>query len=123
MMAAVTVDHCYVRPAPRRPSAAVYARRRVVVGLLLVLVLAAACLVAGRVVAALGGGPASASERRPAPAAQRVAPAMYVVDRGDTVWSIARSLQPEGDVRPLVQALLRANGGPDLVVGSGLALP
>jgi hypothetical protein len=48
---------------------------------------------------------------------------MYVVQPGDTMWGIARSLQPEGDVRAVVSRLVRANGGPDLQVGQRLALP
>jgi hypothetical protein len=118
-MAAITVDPYYVRTAPCRPSAAVYARRRLVAGLLLVLVLAATCLAAGRATAALGDEPASVPGRRPVPAAA----AAYVVEQGDTLWSIARTLQPEGDVRRLVQALRRANGGTQLRVGTRLRLP
>jgi Tfp pilus assembly protein FimV len=122
-MAAVTVDPYYVRIAPSRPSAAVYARRRLVAGLLLVLVLAAACLAAGRATAALGDEPASVPGRRPVPAASSATVGTYVVEQGDTLWSIARSLQPEGDVRPLVQALRRANGGTRLIVGTRLTVP
>jgi len=38
-----------------------------------------------------------------------------VVRAGDTVWSIARRLQPHGDVRSLVDRIVAANGfaGPE----------
>ena len=38
----------------------------------------------------------------------------YVVQPGDTLWSIARRLQPEGDVRALVHQLVAANDGAEL---------
>src|SRR5829696_2991972 len=49
--------------------------------------------------------------------------AAYVVQPGDTLWSVARSLQPEGDLRPLVRGLSQANGGAALAIGQVLALP
>jgi hypothetical protein len=44
------------------------------------------------------------------------------VQPGDTLWSIARSVQPAGDVRPLVHRLERANHGTRLRVGDRLLL-
>ncbi len=46
-----------------------------------------------------------------------------VVQPGDSLWTIARSIQPDGDVRPLVQQLAALNGGALLQVGQVLALP
>jgi Tfp pilus assembly protein FimV len=105
----------YVTPV-RQPSAAVYRRRRLAVVLVVAGLLAAALLAAGPSVAAFGNDPASVPERRPAAA-------VHVVQPGDTLWSIARSLQPTGDVRPLVNALERANGGTSLEVGQKVRLP
>jgi hypothetical protein len=45
-----------------------------------------------------------------------------VVQPGDTLWSIARRLQPEGDVRPLVDALADRNGGAGVQAGQRLWL-
>jgi nucleoid-associated protein YgaU len=77
--------------------------------------LAIIVLVAPRVGSAFGSVPASAPERGPEPV-------VYVVQPGDTLWSIARQVQPTGDVRPLVERLERANHGARLQVGDRLTL-
>ena len=72
--------------------------------------------------AAAAGAPADAvaSAAPVAPAHAATAPAVYVVQPGDTLWSIARQLHPSGDIRPLVDALAdRAGSGP-LVAGEAL---
>ena len=84
-----------------RRSARVYRRRRI----LAVVVLFAALVLARALVGWLGSGPLSAPEPAGVSAAQPVAMRAYVVQPGDTLWSIARALQPTGDVRPLVQRL------------------
>jgi Tfp pilus assembly protein FimV len=92
-------------------------------------------LAASRAAATFRDVPASVPERRPVPAlaaaaaagsaatAARRAASGYVVQPGDTLWSIARRLQPEGDVRPLVDQLVDLNGGTDLEVGQRLPIP
>ena len=55
-------------------------------------------------------------------AAPAVAAHAYVVQPGDTLWSIARQLQPEGDVRPLVDQLSARHGGSALQAGERLDL-
>ncbi|MDQ1423189.1 MAG: hypothetical protein QOD72_687 [Acidimicrobiaceae bacterium] len=72
------------------------------------------CL-APRVGSAVGSVPASAPERGPEPV-------VYVVQPGDTLWSIARQVQPTGDVRRLVERLERDNHGARLQVGDRLML-
>jgi hypothetical protein len=47
---------------------------------------------------------------------------VHVVQAGDTLWSIARTLHPDGDVRPLVDRLVELNGGDHLEVGQVLVL-
>ena len=42
---------------------------------------------------------------------------VVVVRVGDTLWSIARQLQPTGDVRPLVDELSSRAGGADIDAG------
>ena len=48
---------------------------------------------------------------------------LYVVRRGDTLWSIASQMQPGGDPRPLVAELQRQLHGGELVPGDELKLP
>jgi hypothetical protein len=121
-------------PAPRLPRvdltprgplpAAVYHRRRLVVAALLL----GALLSLGWVLGALGGGPLTASESGSgrATATLRMAPVAkttHVVAPGDTLWSIARELAPEGDVRPVVDALAAHRNGRPLQVGERIVLP
>jgi hypothetical protein len=119
--AMVTATPLETQPTLPRPHLvlvappAVIRRRRVVVAGVLLAVIVMAALVAGRVSAVLGDTPAVPGHRP--------GTASYVVQPGDTLWSIARSLQPEGDVRPLVRGLSGANGGTNLAVGQVLVLP
>lgn len=106
-----------------RPTAAQFRRRRAVASLSAVVLLGA-----GVVLGVPGGVPLTPSGRAPAagavPAnAVAVAESSYVVRPGDTLWHIARALQPEGDVRPLVQRLAAARGGAPLLAGERLVLP
>lgn len=72
----------------------------------------------------LGGGPLAASEPVP-PGFDAVAVAQrsYVVQRGDTVWAIARRAQPEGDIRPLVAKISDGRTGGPLRPGEVLLVP
>ena len=101
-------------PAPRRRSS-IYWRRRLVVLVAVLLFVVAARAALG----ALGGGPLAAPET---PAGRGGAAAVYVVQPGDTYWSIARHLQPSGDVRVLVDRLSAEHGGAPLQPGEQLAL-
>ena len=105
------------RPAlRRRPSAAAYRRRRLAALFLIVFVV----LLARAAFGWLGGGPLTASE--PTSLSPRLQ-ASYVVQPGDTLWTIARQLQPQGDVRPLVTKLAAARQGAPLSSGERIALP
>jgi hypothetical protein len=105
------------RPVCRGPSSAVvYRRRRVVVASLVLGVLLGGRVVLGPV----GGGPLSAP--RPVPSV-RVSEQVHVVQPGDTLWTIARTLQPEGDIRRLVDHLAAQRHGAALQVGERIALP
>jgi len=77
----------------------------------------------------LGAGSLAGAEQAgrpaaPAPVAQAQLPAAasYVVQPGETLWSLARRLQPEGDVRPLVARLRVASGGGPIVPGQRIHL-
>ncbi|MEO5680507.1 MAG: LysM domain-containing protein [Acidimicrobiales bacterium] len=89
--------------------------------------LAAVALVAAVVGTLLGAGSlAGAEQAKPAPsdgaAATESAGATHLVQPGDTLWSLARRLQPDGDVRPLVARLRAAAGGGLLVPGQRIHL-
>lgn len=100
-----------------RSSKAQFRRRRAVAALTAAVLLGAgtALVVPGEVSLASSGAPAATSVP--------VARTTYVVQPGDTLWRIARDLQPSGDVRPLVQRLGAARGGAPLRTGERLALP
>ena len=111
----VAITHpASIRFTPARPwaSPAVYRRRRAaVVGALLVLLAFASLALQ----LAAGNG-SSGSEARP------VATVSVVVAPGDSVWSIAADLAPTSDPRPVVDAIVAANGGSSLVPGQRLEL-
>ena len=105
---------------PVRLPASTYRRRRAVAAGLVVM----AVLVLSAALGTFGGGPLPAPDR-PGPSRLEAADgrAVYVVQPGDTFWSIARRLEPSGDPRPLVDRLVAAHGGPTLHVGERLPLP
>ncbi|MDQ1403811.1 MAG: hypothetical protein QOG03_2127 [Actinomycetota bacterium] len=118
-------QHTTARPAlrlvaggrARQPMRFVYWRRRVAA-----LVLAAGLVLGLRAAPAwLRSGPLSAPGS-PAPATQPIGATTYVVQAGDTVWAIARRVQPSGDIRPLVDRLQAQLRGAVLVPGTRLHL-
>ena len=112
----------------RRLHPAVYRRRRLVaalLGLVVVATLALAVVGAAALVGSSGAPDGTPAATEPASGPSAAAPevtAGYVVQPGDTVWEIARRLQPEGDVRPLVDRLAERTGGGALVAGQRLDL-
>ena len=102
----------------RRPGAVELRRRRAVAAFVALVLLGGGAALGGLVGAPLTSpGPAPAERFLP------VAETSYVVGPGDTLWEIARALQPSGDVRPLVQRLAQARGAAPLRVGERLVLP
>ena len=110
-----------IRPAPRA-SATTYRRRRAAaVGLALAIV-----VVAAQAGGALGDSPLAVSERRPASLSaisSEDGPVAYVVEAGDSLWSIAEELAPGEDPRPMVDALSEARDGAPLIPGETIYLP
>lgn len=103
--------------APHRLARqAVYRRRRLAAVVLLVLTTAVVVLLASAVLARSAGG------GTPVPAAGTPSE-VHVVQPGDTLWSIARDLAPNADVRLTVDRLVDLNGGAPLTVGQRLVLP
>lgn len=95
-----------------------------VVAILVVAVLLVATMALGR---SDGGsltavGPVPPGQARSSGPVAPVAQRSYVVGPGDTLWSIARGLQPQGDLRPLVDRLAAGRHGGPLRVGERVAL-
>lgn len=128
MAAIAHPDITHVRPLarlrlcpPPAATAADYRRRRAVAALVLVLA------VIGLSFAILQLRAPVATELRttsvsPA-AATPAAPPVYVVQPGDTLWSIAATLHPDGDIRDTVDRLVERNGSAALQTGQRLRLP
>ena len=97
----------------RRPDPRVLRRRRLVVALVVFLLIAAAF------------GAASIALSRPATAGALPAPRpTYVVEAGDTYWSIAAARHHgSGDLRIEVDQLIDANGARPLVPGDRIDIP
>jgi hypothetical protein len=77
----------------------------------------------GRVVGSVWGAGRALGGTEPAPAASRT---VYVVRQGDTLWELARArVGPEGDPRPMVEAIRELNGlaTSALLEGQTLRLP
>ncbi|MEP7203836.1 MAG: LysM domain-containing protein [Ilumatobacteraceae bacterium] len=111
----------------REPSSApqVYARRRLMVLLTLAAIVLVLFVGAGHVVANRGGAPASASMIRPANAAVATPAAsnLYVVQAGDTLWSIGQRFHGDRSLADFVDQLVAVNGGTEIQVSQALALP
>lgn len=103
---------------------AVYRRRRVVALILAVALVVVAMTGIRAVLHPLTGGvdgrPLSTVDgSAPVPAGTET----LLVQPGESLWDIARDLQPTGDLRPLVDELAALNGGATLEAGQNLVLP
>ena len=98
----------------------IYVRRRLTVVLSLAAIVLVLFLGAGHVVANRGGTPASASMIRPATA---TAATVYIVQPGDTLWSIGERFHGHTALVDYVDSLVTANGGTELQVAQPLTLP
>ena len=110
-------------PGPRLARAArqrVYRRRRVAAVFVGLFATAGLFQVAHLGATLLGGGPLTAPEEQTyRPAAAHV----YVVQPGDTLWSIAQRAEPGADPRQLVQQLDTELGGAGLRPGQAIIVP
>jgi hypothetical protein len=106
-------------PGGRSPVAlaATYRRRRLVAVLVLVTVL----VIAIQLAQALAGVAAGWSAPTSAPIE---GPTVTVeAGPGDTLWSLAREVRPEGDVRPLVEAMVADRGTAAVAIGEQVRVP
>ena len=102
------------RPAGARQQVRLTARGRAAVFFLLSVVTLLLVMIA------VGGTSADASDSAGGPATASV-----VVQPGDSLWTIAKSLQPNGDPRSMMQTLVELNSleGGELVAGQQLIVP
>lgn len=108
------------RPTVRsHPSAAVRRRRAVIT---LVVLAALGILLGAGSLAGAGQAPSPSPGSATQIETRSVAAATHVVQPGDTLWSLARRIQPEGDIRPLVARLRAAHGPGPLLPGQPLRL-
>lgn len=103
-------------PSTFRLPAATYRRRR----LAAVLVVAGLAFAAWAALGALGG--ALTAPGRSVPSGARGTTTVVEVGPGDSLWSLARRIQPHGDPRPVVDRLAAAHGGAVLRVGERISL-
>ena len=110
-------------PRPvRLPDRPTRVRRRRLALLVLAVLLAATTALG---LQALSGLAEVGGSSEPTPIDARSGPVAgqrYVVQPGDTLWTIATAVAPDDDPRVVVDALTSANGGPDLEVGTELVL-
>lgn len=107
----------------------IYVRRRIVAGLLVVFLAVATCL-GIRSLASRGDGAAPVSAVTPTHIVNGIDVSgafvyddgAYIVQPGDTLWSIASSLT-DGGIRDYVAELISLNGGASIDVGQRLVLP
>ncbi len=104
-------------PALATGHPGVYWRRRLAVGLLLTVIGAGLWTIATWALnSSVGVDPVGAD--RPVAESDE----LYVVQPGDTLWSIATEVDPTGDVRATVDALAELNGGSSISVGQRLVV-
>ena len=109
-----------------RSASQIYARRRLMALLTLAAIVLVLLVGTGHVVANRGGAPASASMIRPATSAAVLPPAaahLYVVQAGDTLWSIGQRFHGHTVLADYVDSLVEANGGTKIQVSQAIALP
>ncbi len=100
-------------PAGGEPATAVSSRQVAFVGIVL------AVMVALVVVFGMVGDEAGAYDGN----FSYAEPTLYIVQPGDSLWSIAEALRPNADPRPLVDELRSAAGSANLQIGQRLLIP
>ncbi len=106
----------------RLPDRATRLRRRRLAALVAAVVIVASLAGVVRLAVALSGVPQSTGPEPIDVGPVAESGTVYVVQPGDTLWSIAEAIAPDSDPRPVVDALRHANGGPIVHVGDRLRI-
>jgi len=101
----------------------VYRRRRAVALLICATVAVMLAATLRLALAGPGGGALTTSGSSGAWRSEPIVARVYVVQPGDTLWSIVRSTGVQGDPRPMVDRLAGQLGGRPLQIGQRLVLP
>jgi hypothetical protein len=110
-------------PSRPLPDRATRWRRRRLAALVATTLLAFGVAAAAQAAAPLLGSPGGGDAGSPASAGPRpVAGEVYVVQPGDTLWTIAAAVAPDRDPRPIVDRLREVNGTATLDVGDQLVV-
>jgi len=106
-------------PGGRSPAAlaATYRRRRIVAALVVLTLL----VVVVQLAQALSG--VAAGWSAPTPASIEGPTVEVEAAPGDTLWSLARQVHPDGDVRPVVEAMVADRGTAAVEVGEQVRVP
>ena len=97
---------------------AVYRRRRLIAAVVLGLLISSLSLLGGELIGRVTGTPGSTVVEAAGE------PIVYVVQPGDTLWSIAERVSPHGrDIRHTVDRLSVVTGGSLLHPGQRIVLP
>jgi hypothetical protein len=111
------------RRLPTTTPSSVYARRRVAAIATLIVLLLVAFLGARTVLADRGGAPASSPAIRLTVAPSVLQAGAYLVQPGDTLWSIGQRFHGSVDVADYVDRLVAAHGDPSVDIGDIIVLP
>lgn len=123
-LSAVAVPASYGTRSTSRPAPVAVEAEEALFSPAAMAAMVAAVLIAALL--ALGIGAGAFSSLVPTPGAEPIAASqgrVVMVEAGDSVWSIARSIQPDGDLRPLVHRIVQANGSAPLQPGQELVVP
>jgi hypothetical protein len=110
-------------PGSSRPALRVYRRRRAVALVAVVAIALMAATVAWKALVGPGGGTLTTSGSPGAARALTASAQLYVVQPGDTLWSIVVARDHGADPRPEVDRLAMELGGRPLQAGDRIQLP
>jgi nucleoid-associated protein YgaU len=103
------------------PSRATLRRRRAAAVGVLAVVIVVSSIGIRAALGSIGGGPLAATDAPGGVKASAVR--VWIVRPGDTLWSIAEAVDPNGDVRPLVDRLAGEARGTAIYPGETIAIP